>query len=113
MTGSLRTRILVDVAFGNLGEEPVGVLFFLEIRFEKIDGVVHPELLAPRDQRAVARDLVMLHGLGSRQDSGVADFLVGDLGGEPVGLLDDAFDGIATLALSRHVAHLEHLLEAL
>ena len=67
--------------------------------------VVAAELLRPGDQRAVARDLVVLDRLRGGDQRGVEHLLVVDLAGDLVRLLDDAVDRRAVDALRpRHRA---------
>src|SRR5207253_1628793 len=56
-------RAQVDLALGDVGELLVGRLFLLEILLQQVGAVVAAEPLRPGDQRAVARDLVMLDRL--------------------------------------------------
>jgi hypothetical protein len=51
-----------------------------------------------RGQRAIMGDLVMLDGLRRGKESRIEDFLVGDIAGDFVGLLDPIFPGWARLA---------------
>ena len=60
-----------------------------------------PERLGPFAQRAVARDLIVLDGLAAAEHRRVSGDLARGLGDDAVALLEQAFDGIALLALGR------------
>ena len=70
-----------------------------------------PSLLGPRDQRPVARDLVVLGGLGGGDQAGVQRLRIVRLADDFLAFLDDALDRRAGLGLRRFADDLEHLLE--
>ena len=67
------------------------------------------ELGRPGDQRAVARDLVVLHRLRGGDEAGIHHVLVVDLADQILAFLQDAVDRRALLALRIGVHQLEHL----
>src|SRR5262249_50396937 len=71
--GSSRPALgfLVHHRFRDLRQRLVGRLLFLQRGFQQLRGIRQAELLRPRPQRAVARDLVVLHRLRRRQQAGV------------------------------------------
>src|SRR4051812_37477450 len=54
----------VDHAFRQRGQLGVGLLFLIERLLQQAGAIVAPELTRPRDQAAVAGDLIMFGGLG-------------------------------------------------
>src|SRR5216683_7712067 len=98
--------------FRERGQAFVGFLLLLQGLIQQPHGVLHSELLRPLLQRAVARDFVMLDGLGRGQHAGIerlaALVLVHDL----LALVEDALDGVTGLAARRLVDQFENLLEA-
>src|ERR1043166_224275 len=84
-------RAQVRVARREFREPLVRRLRFLTILIEDQGAVVAAEALRPGDQRAVARDLVMLERLRGGDDRGVDRLLV-RFPGHVLGLGDDAVD---------------------
>ena len=70
-----------------------------------------PSCGRPGDQRAVARDLVMLDRLRRRDQRRIEHRLVGDLAGDLVGFLDDPVDRRAGNGLGLLAQQLEDLLQ--
>ena len=66
MTVELSCR-LVDDRRRDLGQQRVSLLFLLQGLVEQFGGVFHAELIGPRNQRAVSRNLIVLNGLTIRQ----------------------------------------------
>ena len=79
---------------------------------KQVGAVVATDAARPGDQRAVARDLVVLDGLTGGDERGVQHLLVGDLAGDLVALLQDAVDRRAVDALDLDAVLAEHLLQA-
>src|SRR5262245_66674235 len=65
--------LAIDVAFGKGGQLAVRGLLLLQVLFEQPGAIRAPELLRPRDQRAVARHLVVLDRLGRGDQGRVED----------------------------------------
>ena len=98
---------------GELGQEFVGVLLFDEGLLQELGRVLHVELLCPGQQRPVARDLVMLHGLGGRDQAGIDGLAPGELLDHLVAFGDDALDRLALDAFWLLAQDLEDLLQPL
>jgi hypothetical protein len=90
----------------------VSRLFLVQVGIEKADDIVMAEALGPCDQRAVARDFVVLDRLGGADDRGVEDFFVRDLARDFIGLADQTVDGGAFDSLRILTELLEYLLQA-
>src|SRR5262245_9944326 len=71
--------LAIDVAFGKGGELAVRGLLLLQILFEQPGAVRPPQLLGPRNQRAVARHLVVLDRLSCGNQGRIEHVLVVDL----------------------------------
>ena len=82
----------IDPAFRQRGQLLVGHALLVERLLQHGGTVVTAELARPRDQAAVAGDLVVLGGLSSVDQCGVQHVLVGDLAGNLVGLLQKTLD---------------------
>src|ERR1700751_4368301 len=104
-------RAQVDLALGDVGELLVGRLLFLEVLIQQVGDVVAAEPLRPRDQRAVAGDLIMLDRLRGGDDRGVEHLVVGNLAGHVLGFLDDAVDRRTVDAFRVRAVQPEYLLE--
>src|SRR5215470_670882 len=102
----------IDEAFGERVELRVGRLLLLERPLEDAGAVVAAKLLRPRDQRSVARDLVVLDRLRGGDQRRVEHLLVLDLAGHLLGFLDDAVDGRAVDRLGVDAVHAENFLDA-
>jgi hypothetical protein len=55
--------LYIDDRLGNPCERLVGIFFFLQRSFEESHGLFKPKLFRPCRQRAIAGNLVVLHGL--------------------------------------------------
>src|SRR5204863_5684720 len=77
------------------------------------DGIVVTELIRPRLESAVARDFVVLNGLGSGKKASVQGRFALVFLHHFLAFLDDAKNGIASLALWAFVQRREYLLEPL
>src|SRR4051812_2663343 len=82
----------IDRLLGEFRQQLVGVLFLDERLLEERRRVVHPELLRPSEERAVARDLVVLDGLRRGDQAGVERLSAFELLGDLVAFRDDALD---------------------
>src|SRR5262249_31102358 len=67
--------------------------FLVEVLLKQGRAIVAAQLFRPCDQRAVARDLIVLDGLRRSDERGIEDRLVLDFAGDLFGLVDDAVDG--------------------
>src|SRR5215207_8640179 len=85
-------RLQVDLPLGDGGELLVGGLFLVERDGQELGDRTFTEFLGPGDQAAVPGNLVMLHRLRRRNQGGIEHFLVVDLSGDLVGLVDYAVD---------------------
>src|SRR5215207_3578078 len=103
----------VDLAFRQRAQLLVGDLFLIERLLQNTGAIVASKLPRPRDQAAVARDLIVLGGLRGIDQGRVQHGLVGDLACDLVGFLDDAVDRRAIDRLHLGAVHAEYLLEAL
>src|SRR5262245_15580777 len=70
------------------------VVSFLSAAFSSFNvcNVAAAKTLGPCDERAVARDLIVLDGLAGRNDGCVQHILVLDLAADILGLIDGAVD---------------------
>src|SRR5262249_41770866 len=75
------------------GQLLVRRFFLVEILLKQCRAIVAPEFLCPRDQRAIARDLIVLDRLRRSDERGIQNRLVLDLARDLFGLVDDAVDG--------------------
>jgi hypothetical protein len=64
---SCRFGMLVDIAFGELRQRLVCLLLFGEGGIKQLHRLDKAEFLCPRPKRPVARDLIVLDGLGRGQ----------------------------------------------
>src|SRR6266851_6930492 len=103
----------VDLALGQRGQLFVSDPFLIEGLLQDTGAIVAAKLLRPRDQAAVARDLIMLGGLGGVDQCRIQHRFVLDLTDDLVGFLDDAVDRRTVDCLHFGAMHLEHLLKAL
>src|SRR5207302_7299904 len=85
---------------------------FAEVRVEEPDDVIMTGRFGPCDQGSIARDLVVLDGLSRADNSGIQNFLVGDLGRHFVGLSDETVNRGAFHGLRPFAELLEDLVEA-
>src|ERR1700682_2325498 len=69
----------VDLALGQRGQLFVSGPFLIEGLLQDTGAIVAAKLLRPRDQAAVARDLIMLGGLGGVDQCGIQHRFVLDL----------------------------------
>jgi hypothetical protein len=103
----------IDDRLGNSGEGFVRVLFFLERRIEKLNRFLIAKLFGPCGQGAVARNLVVLHGLrGSKKaciEGGHSLEVLHDLGP----LFRNAIDRRAGFAPRGLADDFEHAVKAL
>src|SRR4051794_30165557 len=106
-------RLQVDLALGELSQLLVGRLLLVQVLLKDGSAVAAAELLGPLDQRAVAGNLIVLHGPGGGDQRCVEHLLVVDLAGYVAGLLKDAVDCRAVDLLGFDAVHLEHLLDPL
>src|SRR5262249_28208648 len=90
--GDLRCAA-VHFALGHSGQLLVGRLFLLKVLLKQSRAIVAAQLFRPRDQGAVARDLVVLNGLRRSNERGIQNRLVPDLAGNLFCLVDDAVNG--------------------
>src|SRR4029079_10248275 len=93
------------------GERLVGGLLLPKIARQDGGILAVTELPGPRDERPVARDLVMLDRLRGRNDADVEHGLVLDLAHEVAAFLDDAVDGGALRAARLLAVQCEDLLQ--
>ena len=103
----------VDHALGDVRKLLVGVLLLVERLFQQVGGVVAAELLRPRHQRAVPRDLVVLDFIGGGDQAGILDGVLGAGAQDVLAFRDQPFHGFARLALGLHAHHGEDLFESL
>jgi hypothetical protein len=74
---------------------------------------LRPSCFRPRDQAAIARDLVVFGGLRGVDQCRIQHRFVGDLSDDLIRFLDDAVDGRTVNCLRLGPVHLEHLFDAL
>src|SRR5262249_36786251 len=86
----------VHLTLGHGGQLLVGRFFRAEVLLKQGRAFVAAHLFRPRDQRAVARDLIVLDGLRRSDERGIEDRLVLALAGALFSLVDDAVDGGTT-----------------
>src|ERR1700722_1211207 len=70
MSGSL-CCFGIDGRIGQFGQRVVGLLLFGERLVQELDRVLQVELCSPRLERAVTRNLIVLHGLRSGEQAGI------------------------------------------
>jgi hypothetical protein len=70
----------------------VGCLFLVEILLQQRDTIPLAQWVRPRNQGALARDLVMLDRLRCRDEGCIENGLVLDFARDLIGFLDDAAD---------------------
>jgi hypothetical protein len=98
---ALARCLTVDAfAHGDGRELFVRSLFLVKDGIEEAHDVIVPERVRPRDQRAVAGDLIVLDRLRRPDDSRVKNFLVGDFAGGFIAFLDQPVDGRTFLRTS-------------
>src|SRR5262249_43119587 len=90
-----------------------GVILLIDGLLEQSSGVTHAELIGPRDQRAIARYLVMLDRLSVGDHAGVEDHSLLGLLHVLLTLFEDALDGGAGLGRGLEAAEAENLLKTL
>src|SRR5262245_59990903 len=83
----------IQFTLGHGGQLLVRRFFLVEILLKQCRAIVAPEFLCPRDQRAIARDLIVLDRLRRSDERGIQNRLVLDLARDLFGLVDDAVDG--------------------
>src|SRR6266536_4583096 len=103
----------VDALLGHDGELFVRSLLLGEILPQHRGAVPASKLPRPRDQRAIACDLVMLHRLRGGNHGSIEHVLILHLAHDVVGLFEDAVDRRAAGALRLLAVHAKHLLQAL
>src|SRR5688572_22205760 len=92
---------LVDGALGELAQQLVSLLLFLEGLIEQPCRIAHAELRCPSLERAVAANLVMLDGLGGIDQTGVESLAVGEVLHHLLAFLDDPLHGLARFSARR------------
>lgn len=110
---SLSGGFRVHGGFGDLGEQLVGCLFFIEGRLEQLSHIVEAERVCPGDHRAVPADFIVLDGLCPGNQSRIKSIGALELLHNLLALLDDAEDRIAGLLLRRSFDKLEYLSQPL
>ncbi len=90
---ALGDRLFVEVAFGNFGELRVGAVLFLQRLAEQLRRFGIAEKVRPRDERAIAGDLVVLDGLGRGNHRGIARVGILDFRHQLFRFFQDAVDG--------------------
>ena len=109
--GSARRFAVDALAHCDGGELLVRRLLLVQVGRQQPDDVVAAERFRPGNQRAVARDLVVLDRLRCADDGGIEHFLVGDFAGDFVGFANEAVDRGAFHALRLLAELLEDLVE--
>ena len=108
-----RRGFLIDLADCEIAQEFVGFPLFLPRLAQQLRRIIHPEFLGPGRQRAVSRHLVVLDRLRGGEQAGIegrgAFVFVHDL----LAFVENAHDGIASLAAGRLAEQFKYLLEAL
>src|SRR6187401_1387502 len=102
---------LVDAAFGEFRERPIGRLFLVEHGLEEFNGGVITQGPSPRDQTAVRGDLVVLRALAAGNEARIERGFVEARLDSGATLLDDPGDPVAMLADRLLVDRSEHLFE--
>src|SRR3954470_16166604 len=103
----------VDGILGEVGEDLVRVLLLNERLLDQTLRFREAQLLGPREQGAVAGDLVMLHRLSRRDQTGIRSLAVPELLEDLLAFLNDALNGLARDTLGPLTHDLEHLLKTL
>jgi hypothetical protein len=103
----------IDRRFGEERQRLVGVALFVERALQQVGLLVHAELARVGPHAAVACHLVVLDVLGCGNEACVEDVLIGAVGDETLGFLDQPFHALALLALGRNVELLADALQAL
>src|SRR5262245_11448933 len=68
----------VEFTLGHGGQLLIRRFFLVEVLLKQSRAIVPPELLCPRNQRTVARNLIVLDRLGRGDQRGIQDRLVLD-----------------------------------
>ena len=106
-------RLAIDAVFRHRRQFLVRGLFFVEVLLQQGCAVLAAELLRPRDQAAVAGDLVVLNGLGGGNQGGIQHALIFDFPCHYVRLVTNAVDGGAVHALGILALQLKHAFQPL
>src|SRR5262249_45596238 len=103
-------RLDVDL-LGQLGQLLVGLFFFVEGFLQHFGGLALAEHLGIRAHAAVAGNFVVLHPLGSRDQSGVEHVRLGIFFHHLAPLFDQSFHAFASLAARPDAEILENLFQ--
>src|SRR5690349_4839021 len=91
-------RLAVYLAGRELAQLLVGRFFLAQRLLEETACVAEAELVGPGRECAVARDLVVLHGLRRRDQAGIERLAALELVHDRLAFLEDAQDRLAGLA---------------
>jgi len=93
-------RRLVGFGRADLSQQLVGLHFLSQGFVQQGCSLRHAELIGPRDERSVARDLVMFDRLSSRDQASIDRNAFAKIFDRFLPFRDDAIDGFAGLGLS-------------
>ncbi len=96
-----RLSMLIDAAFGKLRQGCICLFFLGQGSLQQLTGFIQSQFLSPGLQRPVARDFVMLDRLGGRKQTRVQSRATPILLNYLLPFLDDADNGVASLAARR------------
>jgi putative tryptophan/tyrosine transport system substrate-binding protein len=107
-----RFGMLIDAAFGDFRQSLIRLFFLGQGILQQLTGFIQSQFLRPGPQRPVARDFVMLDRLCRREQAGIQSWASLVFLHYFLPFLDDANDGIASLAARRFVQLGKHFVEA-